>query len=221
MRISQRNHKQIAAVIIVLALMLCGCVQQTEPAPEPEYDWKAKAESVSVSCTAKDDCFICGTDAGYFGQNNVGIVSLNTFAVMPVEINRYDHSGQLIEENTGAIQMRFFKNGDDGMSASVMLEPDRGIAHVSISPKGDKIINLSNAAAHLCPDCLTELAAQLRGSAGGAGVVNFSTRRLFVLQESVTGFGAGDYYVHCDRDAESGELSVLITYSPVRFDNES
>ena len=219
MRISQRNRKQIGAVFIVLALMLCGCGQQTEPAPEPEYDWKAKAESVSVSCTAKDDCFICSADAGYFGQNNVGIVSLNTFAVMPVEINRYDRaSGQLIEENTGAMQMRFFKNGDDGMTASVMLEPDRGIAHVSISPKGDATLDLSSAVAYLCPDCLTELASQLYGSASGVGVVNFSTRRLYALQESVTGFGAGDYYVHCDRDAESGEINILITYSPLRYE---
>ena len=105
------------------------------------------------------------------------------------------------------------------MTASVMLEPDRGIAHVSISLKGDTTLDLESAAAHLCPDCLTELAAQLHGSAVGVGIVNFSTRRLNALQENVTGFGAGEYYVHCDRDAEGGEISVLITYSPMRYDN--
>ena len=199
--------------------LLCGCGQQANT--EEEHDWQAEAEAASVYCVDKEDCFLCGTDTGYFGQNNVGIVSLNSFSVLPVEINRYDRSGHLIEENTGAMQMRNLKNGESGMTATVMLEPDRGIAHVSISPNGDATLDLVNAAGHLCCDCLAELASQLHGSVNGVGVVNFSTQRLYVLQESVTSFGAGDYYIHCDRDAERGEIDILITYSPLRFDNET
>lgn len=219
MKTLQRKSKRIAAVISILMLLLCGCGQQAKT--EEEHDWQAEAEAASVYCVDKEDCFLCGTDTGYFGQNNVGIVSLNSFSVMPVEINRYDHNGQLIEENTGAMQMRNFQNGDSGMTASVILEPDRGIAHVSISPKGDAVLDLSSASAHLCPDCLEDLALQLHGNVSGVGVVNFSTRRLYALQESVTSFGAGDYYIHCDRDAERGEIDILVTYSPLRFDNET
>lgn len=219
MKTFQRKCKRIAAVISVLALMLCGCGQQAKT--DQEHDWKAEAEIVSASCATKEDCFICGAETGYFGQNNVGIVSLNTFAVMPVEINRYDHNGVLIEENTGTMQIRNFKNGENGMTASVMLEPDRGIAHVSISLNGEAALDLTNVAGYLCCDCLAELASQLHGSVNGVGVVNFSTQRLYVLQESVTSFGAGDYYIHCDRDAERGEIDILITYSPLRFDNET
>ena len=217
MKTLRRNRKRLAAVFTVLALMLCACREQAEP----ERDWKAEAEAASVSCVSKADCFLCGANAGYFGQNNVGLVSLNTFAVMPAEIIRYDRSGQLIEENTGAMQMRTFQNGDGGMTASVMLEPDRGIAHVSISPNEDATLDLANAAAHLCPDCLSELASHLYGHASGVGIVNFSTRRLYALQESATGFSAGDYYVHFDSDAEGGKISVLITYSPLRYEDES
>ena len=219
MKTLQRKSKRIAAVISILMLLLCGCGQQAKT--EQEHDWQAEAEAVSVSCVDKEACFLCGTDTGYFGQNNIGIVSLNNFSVMPVEINRYDHNGQLIKENTGAMQMRNFQNGEKGMTASVMLEPDRGIAHVSITPNGDATLDLEKAAAHLCPDCLTELAAHLYGSASGVGVVDFSTRRLYALQESVTSFGAGDYYIHCDRDTERGEIDILVTYSPLRFDNET
>ena len=219
MKTLQRKSKRIAAVISILMLLLCGCGQQAKT--EEEHDWQAEAEAASVYCVDKEDCFLCGTDTGYFGQNNVGIVSLNSFSVMPVEINRYDHNGQLIEENTGAMQMRNFQNGDSGMTASVILEPDRGIAHVSISPKGDAVLDLSSASAHLCPDCLEALASQLHGNVSGVGVVDFITRRLYALQESVTSFGAGDYYIHCDRDAERGEIEILVTYSPLRFDNET
>ena len=219
MKTWQKTYKCLIAAFSVLALMLCSCVRQAQT--EPERDWQAEAEAASVSCVAKADCFLCGAGAGYFGQNNVGIVSLNTFAVMPVEINRYDHRGQLIEENTGAMQMRYFQNGENGMTASVMLEPDRGIAHVSITPNGDATLDLTNAAGHLCCDCLGDLASQFHGSVNGVGVVNFSTQRLYVLQESVSSFGAGDYYVHCDRNTENGQISVLITYNPLRYDNEA
>ena len=212
--------KRVIGSFVLSVFMLIGlgaCAQQNEK--DPDSDYLAEAEAVFASCVSKEDCFLCGSDAGYFGQNNVGIVSLNTFAVMPVEINRYDRaSGELIEENTGAMQMRFFQNGDDGMSASVMLEPDRGIAHVSISPKQDAALDIASAAAHLCPDCLTELASQLYGSASCVGVVNFSTRRLYALQESATGFSAGDFYIHYDRNTENGEINILITYSPLRYE---
>lgn len=217
MKILQRKRKRITAVISTLALILCACGQQAKNGLE--RDWQAEAETASVYCVGKDDCFVCGTDAGYFGQNNIGIVSLNSFAVMPVEINRYDHNGQLIEENTGAMQMGNFQNGENGMTVSVMLEPDRGIAHVSISPNGDATLDLASAASHLCCDCLAELASQLYGSVNGIGVVNFSTRRLYVLQESVTSFGAGDYYVHCDYEALGGEIKILVIYSPLRYEN--
>ena len=219
MKTFQRKRKRIAALLFTLTLILCSCGQQVKI--EPEHNWKAEAEAVSVSCVSKEKCFLCGAEAGYFGQNNIGLVSLNSFSVMPVEINRYDYNGQIIEENTGAMQMRNFQNGEKGMAASVMLEPDRGIAHVSISPKGDTALDLSSASAHLCPDCLEDLALQLHGNVSGVGVVNFSTRRLYALQESVTSFGAGDYYIHCDRDAERGEIDILVTYSPLRFDNET
>ena len=212
--------KRVIGSFVLSVFMLIGlgaCAQQNEK--DPDRDYLAEAEAVFASCVSKEDCFLCGSDAGYFGQNNVGIVSLNTFAVMPVEINRYDRaSGELIEENTGAMQMRFFQNGDDGMSASVMLEPDRGIAHVSISPKQDAALDIASAAAHLCPDCLAELAAQLYDSAVGVGVINFSTRRLYAIQESATGFGAGDYYIHYDRDTENEKINILITYSPLRYE---
>ena len=200
-------------------LLLCGCGQQAKT--EQEHDWQAEAEAVSVSCVSKEKCFLCGAEAGCFGQNNIGIVSLNSFSVMPVEINRYDHNGQLIEENTGAMQMQNFQNGEKGMTASVMLEPDRGIAHVSITPNGDATLDLTNAAGHLCCDCLADLASQFHGSVNGVGVVNFSTRRLYALQESVTSFGAGDYYIHSDRDEERGEIEILVTYSPLRFSQET
>lgn len=214
-----KKHKRIAAVLSALALMLCACGQQSQTAPERDY--KAETEAASGYCVSKEDCFLCAAQSEPFGQNNVGVISLNTFALMPVEINRYDRSGQQIEENTGTMQMRTFQNGEDGMTATAMLDSDRGIAHVTISPQKDAALDLSTAAAHLCSECLLELASNLHGSVCGIGIVNFSSHRLYAVQESITGFGAGDYYVHCDFDTQDGKISILITYSPLRYKSEA
>ena len=220
MKILLKKRRRIATVFSVLLLLLCACGQKTQV--EPEHNWKAEAEAASACCVSKEDCFLCGASAENFGQDNVGIVSLNNFAFMPVEINRYDRSnGNLIEVNTGAVQMRSFHNGDSGLNATLMLDPDRGIANVSISPNGDATLNLESAAAHLCPDCLAELASQLHGNTSGIGVINFNTCRLYVLQDSVIGFGAGNYYVHCDQDLQDEQLKVLITYSPLRYEDHA
>ena len=142
-----KNSKCAAVLVTALALFFCAsCGKQ--PAEE-RRDYKAEAEAASVHCLSKADCCLCGDGnipyKEYYGQNNVGVISLNTFELMPIEINRYDQSGQLIEENTGVLQSRRFKNGDDGFSAHLMVDADRGIADVDITPYGDSVLSLDAA----------------------------------------------------------------------------
>jgi len=215
-----KKRKRIVAALSALALMrFCACGQQSQT--EPEHDYKAEAEAASGHCVSREDCFLCAEQSESFGQNNVGIISLSTFAIMPMEINRYDRSGQLIEENTGTVQIQTFQNGEDGMTATAMLDSDRGIAHVTISPQKDAALDLASAAAHLCSECLAEFASNLHGNVYGSGIINFNTRRLYALEESITGFGAGDYYVHCDFDVPGGKVNILITYNPIRYENKA
>ena len=213
-----RDCRYSAALAACFALLfcLCACGQAAaENAP-------ITAEEAAAFCCAKDNCFLCGTHENdpptlSFGQNNVGIVSLNTFAMMPVEINRYDHAGNLIAENLGAMQMRYFKNGDEGFSASLMLECDRGIASVSITPGEDQRIDLTKAASHLCKDCFQSFAVELDEASCGIGILDLKDRTLRPLRQSITGFGAGDYYVHCDFGEK---LQILIVLTPPRYAEE-
>ena len=105
------------------------------------------------------------------------------------------------------------------LSACFFIGHRDALAHVTISPKGDATLDLSSAAAHLCSECLAELASTLHGNVCGIGIVNFSSHRLYALQESTIGFGAGDYYVHCDFDTKGGKISVIITFIPLRYDD--
>ena len=201
----------VIAACMVLLLALCACGQSERSLITPE--------KASGFCCAKDDCFLCGVHENYlhtryFGQNNVGIISLNSFELLPVEINRYDDAGRLIEENTGAMQMRLFKSNSDGFSAALWLESDRGIANLSITPGADRQLNLAKAASHLCRDCFQSLALELDSAAWGIGILNLRDRSVRSFRERATGFGSGDYYIHCDYGEH---LHVLIALTPPRY----
>ena len=219
MKISLKNSKRAAVLVTALALVFCASCGK--PQTEQRRDYKAEAEAASVHCVSKADCYLCGDGntryKEYYGQNNVGIISLNTFELMPIEINRYDQSGQLIEENTGVMQSRMFSNGDDGFSAQLMLDADRGIANADISLRGDRDLDLQNTARHLCADCLKELTGDLHSSACGIGIINFSQRIIRAFEGNVVGLGVGDYYIHCDFNRDKEKISVLIALVPLRY----
>lgn len=220
MKISLKNSNRAAVLVTALALAFCAsCGQQRT---EENRDYKAEAEAASVHCVPKENCYLCGSAGGFmyadcYGQNNVGIISLNTFELMPVEINRYDQNGQLIEENTGMMQSRMFSNGDDGFSAHLMLDADRGIVNATIFLRGDRDLDFQNTARYLCADCLKELAGDLHSSTYGVGIINFSQRTMTAFQENVVGFGAGDYYIHCDFEPNNGKIKTLIALAPLRY----
>ena len=78
-------EKRIVVLMAVLALFCAGCGAVSH-----------MDESESLHCisnTVSQDCYLCGDRddtplSKYWGQENVGIVSLSTFEVSPFEINR-------------------------------------------------------------------------------------------------------------------------------------
>lgn len=92
--------KEIFTVLLALCLLAgCGTGGEREP----------------VECVSTADCVLCkGAGMWAWGQNNVGLISLNTFDMVPIEINRYDSGGGLIEENTGTFQIRHIQGERKG-----------------------------------------------------------------------------------------------------------
>ena len=164
-------------LLLFLALcLLSGCREKKSPEGALTY---ASAE----------DCFLCNRTGEPWGQNNVGLISLNTFEMMPIEIDRYDEEGKFLAERTGTIRTRSFQSGE-GFQVSGIEDQDRGYAMMSVA----------------------------LGTVGaGLGVVNFATGEVRALDERTRGFGLGDFYIYCDW-AEAGEkVELLVFYSPLRF----
>lgn len=198
--------KEIFTVLLALCLLAgCGTGGEREP----------------VECVSTADCVLC-TRAGTWawGQNNVGLISLNTFDMVPIEINRYDSGGGLIEENTGTFQIRHIQGGEEGFSASVIEEPDFGYATLTVTLGEDGAMDRGKAAAFLCENCLEDIASEGEETLG-LGVIDFATGKVEAFDRKIRGFGAGDFRIHCDWPEEGEKVELLIFYAPLRYENEA
>lgn len=207
------------SLFTLVALFFASCGQQ-QTSEEVKRDFKAEANAVYASCVSQDECYLCGGIGEYDGQNNVGVISLNTFQLMPVEINRYDQ-GQIIKEKTGSTLVLFYSGEDEEFSASLFLHADRGRATASVSFNADEELDLSNTAQHLCEEHLSELADGLYCNAYGVGKINFDTKKLEAICDVTLGFESCDYYVDCDLKEDGQGADLLIVYTPLRYGNEA
>ena len=204
--------KKVILFLLTLSLFLTACGAESTQTPEP-----------AISAVSPEHCFLCGNGAGepfYWGQNNVGIISLNTFEVMPLEINRYDAHGAMTQEKAGYVQTGGFQNPEVGFSAYMMVNPDSGYATGQISFHEDEALDVEKTAAFLCQDCLDAVLSEIHDNGSGVGVINFATREIHALEKNFTGFGLGDFYIHiCDwehrnKTEDTQEAELLVFYHP-------
>lgn len=211
-------------LLILLVLLLLGL-----PGCGKEQSNSGAAETIYHSDTSSQDCYLCGGGIenlipSYWGQNNIALISLNTFDIKPIEINRYDRlTRQLIEEYAGTVSLGGGGSIDGGFSADLLLDYDRGYATGSINFYGDEVLDASKAAAFLCEDCLNELLPQEIDRCFGVGAIHLGTKEIRVFEESLGGFGLGDFHIDCDlKDLEDGshQMSILMFYCPIRYEKE-
>lgn len=218
--------KRIAAIaLIVLALCLLGY-----GAFRKASAGTAAEKIVYSSEVSAEDCCLCGNGIiedmipFYWGQNNIALISLNTFEIKPIEINRYNIDGQMIEEAIGAVSFGGGASKDGGFSATVLLDYDRGYATGSVEFHDDKTLDVDKAASFLCTDCLNEILPQDIDQCFGVGVISLATKEICIFEKSITGFGLGDFYIDCDLEEPSCSLckmSLFIVYCPIRYGDKS
>ena len=207
----------ILTVLLTLILLGCGQGQIAADGEDASY----------YSDISKEDCYLCGggiEDAVPFvwGQDNIALLSLNTFEVIPLEINRYDRSSrQLIEEYAGVISLAGGKSQSGGFSANMMLDYDRGYADGTVDLNNDKVLDPDKAAGFLCEVCLNKILPAQADRCFGIGAVNLATKQIRVFEGQLGGFTLGDFHIDYHlRDAGSEQqMDILVFYCPVRYQN--
>ena len=189
------------ALLVLLLFSMAGCGEAVSDS-EPEYS----------SDTSSEDCYLCGGGIenlipADWGQNNVALISLNTFEVKPIEINRYDRlSGQMIEEYAGVVSFGGGGSTDGGFSANLMLDYDRGYATGSVDVFNDEKLDVDKAASFLCADCLNEILPQKISRCFGVGAIHLDTKEIRLFDENLGGFGLGDFYFDCNlKEQKNGD----------------
>ena len=98
--------------IALCTFLLSGCTAPAEKKDERTTGIKQREETEKtryVSETLPEDCQLCGDGKErtlfplYEREDNVGIISLNSFEISHIGINHYDDYGNLIEEVSGGM----------------------------------------------------------------------------------------------------------------------
>lgn len=215
-------------IVLLCMLLLSGCTSTPEPNPESgSASWHEKKTVTYESRITKEECALCnqqGTPmlSAYSGQKNLGIICINTCDIFLVEINRYDDHGNLIEEPSETFSI--IRNGcrDKGMTTQVTSNPERGFANVNVSLTKDVAIDKEAVENLLCSDCLFAIIGEYWNEPYGVGVIDFDTLEVRLLEEKITGFTFGDYYIDIDhkekeKSSDPTELDLLIIYCPPRY----
>lgn len=207
------------ALITLLLFLFAGCSAEAKDPVETPAE-RSYEHPVFTSIIEKEQCILCDTNAGKqfswnMGQDNIGIINVNTFDVFPIEINRYGDNDEQILEASGTMNMSSATLGDS--SAHAMTDPDRGVAHIELTPS-DNAIGNEGLESNLCQDCLDAFASHYftDDSPLELAVIDFSTKEIRPLLSSCPWYIEGNYSVVCDFE-EDGKVDLKVHYSPPRF----
>ena len=200
--------------LIIIANVSAAREQKQEKKPYEHVDF--------VSAVTQEDCFLCGNGSefpvsSYWGEDNVGIINLNTFEVLRLEINRYGDHGELIEEMAGYMQTSSLIDNENESYAHAYTFPDNGYANVNLTGV-QYAINRDTIQGHLCQSCLYSINELCFGEDPPAeyGILGFQDRTIRPLITCTTGFGMGNYHVDCSFE-DNGKIDLLIFYCPPRY----
>jgi len=209
-----KKHLLLPALLLLIFLSACAGQKADNTA-------RSSIEHIDfISDIEKEECYLCGdrTDtelADHWGQDNIGIISMNTFEIVPIEINSYDRDGRQIKKPQGVLISSCGTLGDSLVHA--FTDPDRGNSHVDIQRVGN-VINPDAIGTYLCQNCLNSFTGYYIEDEipSEIAVINFVTQEIRPLVESCPWFTFDNYAVACDFQ-EDETISLLIYYCPPRF----
>ena len=203
------------AVLMFLLLVVIANAHSAKAAEEYEHiDY--------VSAIMPEECYVCSNSrklniSCYWGEDNVGIVNLNSFEMLYLPINRYGDHGELIEEPAGYMTSGGLYDEEADTYVHAYSFPDNAYASIQIT--GVKYaIDRDAVQSQLCQNCLDSINDLWFTTQPPAeyAVISFEDRTIQPLLNAHPWFAAGDFGVDCEFK-EDGEIDVLIHYIAPRY----
>ena len=207
----------VLVAVLFLIVSLTGCDSSDNP---------AQSGSEVVDNAVSTDCPLCGGNEensyqSLWGQDNIALVSLNSYDIKLIGINQFDAEGKPREEYAGVVSFAGGEGKDGGFSAHLLVNYDRGYATGTVELNNDVVFDYEKVSFSLCADCLEKLEFYRAENCVGVAAIDLQTREIRVFEKEYKGFGLGDFYL--DFNFEKGsdgenEMNLLILYCPVRYE---
>lgn len=223
----RRMIESVAIVVLILGVAGCGKYEEQTADREKKKETNPVTEIVYVSDTPESECQLCGTGRGtllpaYWGEDNVGIIDLNTFEVAHLMLNEYDDYGKRTKPRRGS-STDYLSTGEDGMSVWGSADSSRGYYSGEAHMRNEMDLELEKVSEFLCTQCLNGILNRCYDDTYlQLGIVNFKTREIRMLEKNLKAFIFDDFYVDCDyyeteyeKGTERG-FKLLIFYCPPR-----
>ena len=205
----------LAMLVVVIIVATIHANKDQTPTDYEHIDY--------VSSITEAECYVCSDSGGYtvstyWGEDNVGIINLNSFEMMRLEINRYGDHGELIEDPAGVMLSCGIMDEEAESYAHAYCFPDNAYASVQITGVQYAIDRdlIQNRLCQTCLDSINDLWFTNQPPAEYA-VISFEERTIQPLLNAHPWFAAGNYGVDCEFK-EEGEIDLLIHYCPNRYE---
>lgn len=207
------------ALAMLIAITIAATIHANKAQTPEEYE-----HIDYVSTITPEECYVCGdvmdfAGLPYWGEDNVGIVNLNTFELLRLEINRYDDHGNLIKEAAGYMSTGGLSNKETDTYVHAFTFPDNAYADVKLSGV-QYAIDRDSIQSHLCQTCLDSINDLWFTDQPPAefAIISFEDRTIQPLLNAHPWFAAGNYGIDCEFK-EDGQIDLLIHYCPPRYEN--
>lgn len=218
--------------LVLFVILMSGCTEKKRPLDGngSQTEQSRETDIVYISNTPPSDCQLCGNGKGtllpaYWGEDNIGIIDLNTFQLSHISINEYDDHGRRIKNGFCGSSFNTLNTGEEGMSVWGNTDSNRGYYSGQACMKSRKGLELEKVSKFLCTGCLNTMLDQCHDETYfNLGIVNFSTKEIRLLEKCMTAVVFDDFYVDCDYfESEEPENSghgfnLLIFYCPPRYE---
>ena len=199
----------LAMLILIIAAANVSTAKERVPEDYEHID--------HISTITQEECYVCSDTKDfsgflYWGEENVGIVNLNSFELLRLEINRYDDHGNLLEEPAGYMSSSGMSNEKTESYVHAYCHPDNAYADVQLSGV-QYAIDRDSVQNHLCQTCLDSINDLWFTDMPPAeyAIVSFENRTIQPLLNAHPWFSAGSYGIDCEFD-EDGKIDLLIHY---------
>lgn len=179
-----------------------------------------KYSTTQISPVSKEECVLCnGIGAEHYGEDNLGILLLESGELIYVGINRYDSAGLPVEKAAGFLSIDTM-HAKDGSKTVLTVNSDRGYARAGITQASDKGFYRKGSVWQVCSDCLKAESKDFSESnAYGIAILSFLNGEVTIPDRKVRGFLQGNYYVSLSTYEEEEEITaeVVMLYCPEKI----